>query len=547
VTGGYNGSMRSPAAEVTERRAALAVLLAFAFVSILFTGQVRPFPNPNELSRFETIYSFVENGTFAIDDAITRLGDHEDKSLSAGHFYSNKAPGLAFAGIPVYRALRVFFPKPRTSFEPIFVLLRMLVVTPVCLLALARFFARLKQRGAPAAALVTASLAFGTNYLFYARSFFSHAWTAALILLSLDLIQQGDEAGSRRRVGFLLWAAGLVAGWAAISEYPLAIVAGLLLARSAIRRRSISRAVWFGLGALVPLGLLLAYDAACFGSPFILSSAREASPRYAELARHGLFGFGPPSLKVAAAYLFDPARGILLVSPFLAWAVVGFNRWRVARENRADWIFCLAATLLFFVAMTAYPNWHGGWSMGNRYLLPLLFPAGFALAHALRSPLSRWGFAAAAVYAAAVHAVLSSEWPHFPAELLWPVKNGALWFAARGWAAPGVFGDPAFWPPVALAASLLAAGIALAFSLVSAGLPRRRSWLAAAAGVVLFVVSAAAPPSPNFFMRAWRAEIYGTASGRDPSLEELRGVLAGAATPAERRRAEYYRRRYRLP
>ena len=78
--------MRSPAAEMTERRAVLAVLLAFAFVSVLFTGQVRPFPNPNELSRFEAIYSFVEDGTFRIDAAIGRLGDHEDKSLSEGHF-----------------------------------------------------------------------------------------------------------------------------------------------------------------------------------------------------------------------------------------------------------------------------------------------------------------------------------------------------------------------------------------------------------------------------------------------------------------------------
>jgi len=34
----------------------------------------------------------------------------------------------------------------------------------------------------------------------------------------------------------------------------------------------------------------------------------------------------------------------------------------------------VALGILFFVAMTAYPNWHGGWSMGNRYLLPLLFP-----------------------------------------------------------------------------------------------------------------------------------------------------------------------------
>jgi hypothetical protein len=539
--------MYSAAAEVTERRSALFVLLAFAFVSILFTGQVRPFPNPNELSRFEAIYSFVEDGTFRIDDAIGRLGDHEDKSLFQGHFYSNKAPGLAFAGIPVYRALRVFFPKPRSSFDPIFVLLRVLVVTPICLLALLRFFTRLRQRGAPAAALVTGALAFGTNYLFYARSFFSHAWTAALILLSLDLIQQGDEAGSRRRVGVLLWAAGLLAGWAAISEYPLALIAGLLLVRSAIRGRSITRAVSFGLGALIPFLLLLAYNAACFGSPFVLSSAREASARYAELARHGLFGFGPPSFSVAAAYLFHPARGVLLVSPFLAWGLVGFHRWRLARENRADWIFCLAATLIFFVAMTAYPNWHGGWSMGNRYLLALLFPVGFALPYALRSPLSRWGFAAAATFAAATHAVLSAAWPHFPAEVHWPLKNGALWFLTRGWAATGIFGDSAWWAPAAVVASLVAAAMALGPALASAGLPHGRAWTAAAAGAALFLLAATAPPSPNFFMRAWRGEIYGTASRRDPSFEELRAVLAEAAAPAERRRADYYRRRYRLP
>ncbi|MEO8430187.1 MAG: hypothetical protein ABI592_01675 [Acidobacteriota bacterium] len=532
--------MRSPAIEVSERRAGVAILAAFTLVSIVFTGQYRPFANPNELSRLQAVYAFVEDGTFRIDDAVLRFGSHEDRSLSAGHLYSNKAPGLTFAAIPVYRLLRVFFPRPTTPFDAIFVLLRILVVTPLCVLALARFHSRLLTRGARAPALVTGALAFGTPYLFYSRSFFSHAWTAALLLLALDLIQQAEEDGSRRRVGLLVFGAGLLAGWAAISEYPLAILCALLLARSASRRKlgRAGRAGLFALGAALPLVLLLWYDTVCFGSPFVLSSAREASPRYAELARQGAFGFQAPSLKVAVAYLLHPARGVLIYSPFFLWAAAGFVRWRRARERRADWAFCLAAAALFFFAMTAYPNWHGGWSLGNRYLLPLLFPVGFALPYALGSPISRWGFAAAAVFSAGAHAILSSTWTHYPAELFWPAGNGALWFLSHGWAAPGILGDPPGWAIAALTISAVAAAAALVPSLAAAGLPYARTGLAVATGLAALALLLFAAPRPDFFMAVWRAEIYSGLSGRDPSREKLRALLATASTPAERRRAE---------
>ena len=535
--------MRSPAVEVSERRAGLAIVIAFSFLSICFTGQFPPFANPNELSRLQAVYAFVEEGTFSIDGAIARFGSHEDRSLSGGHFYSNKAPGLTFAAIPVYRLLRVVFPPPSTPFSTIFVLLRILVVTPLCVLAVARFHSRLRRRGARASALVTCALVFGTPFLFYSRSFFSHAWTAALLFLSLDLIQQAEEAGSRRRVGFQLWGAGVLAGWAAISEYPLAILCALLFFRCA-SRRAFGRAAVFAFGAALPLVLLLWYDAACFGSPFVLSSAREASPRYAELARQGAFGFQTPSPRVAVSYLVHPARGVLIFSPFFLWAAAGFAKWRRAREHRADWAFCLAATVLFFFAMTAYPNWHGGWSLGNRYLLPLLFPVGFALPFALSSPLSRWGFAAATVFSVGLHAILTSAWTHYPVELLWPARNGALWFLAHGWAAPGIFGDPPAWAPAAIAISLIATAVALVPSLASAGLPYARTGLAVATGAVVLAVLLVAAPGPDFFMAVWRAEIYGGLSGRDGALEELRSILSTARTPAERRRAEWSWRTY---
>ena len=521
------------------------VLLALAIPAILFTGQFPPLSNPNEVSRLAAVSAFVETGSFRIDDVAGRFHLVEDLSRSDGHLYSNKAPGLTLAAIPAYRLLRLFLPAPDRADAAIFYWLRLLVVTPVCLLAVARFLAAVRRMGAPGSALIGAAVALGTPFLFYSRSFFSHAWTAALLLLSLDRIRAGEQAGSWRRVGLLFWSAGLLAGWAAISEYPVALLAVLLWARSA-SRRAWGRAGFFGLGLALPLLLLLAYDAACFGSPFVLSSAREALPEYAELARHGLFGFGLPRLSVALAYLFHPSRGLVLYSPFWLWAAAGFLKWRRRGEDRADWVFCFASVVVFFVAMTAYPNWHGGWSLGNRYLLPILFPAGLALGHALDSPSSRWGFAAAAVFSVATHEMLSAAWVHYPADFPWQTRNGALWFLTHGWGAPGIFGDGSWWAAAAIGIVLLSATVALIPALAAAELHRGRTAWAAASGLAAFAAFLVLAPASGFYARLWRAEIFGKDSRRDPDFGELRRELSTAATPPERHRAEQYRSRYGL-
>lgn len=535
---------RSRSAESAEARAGLAVLLALAIPAVVFTGQFPPLFNPNELSRLVSVSVFVETGSFQIDDAVRRFHLVEDLSRSDGHLYSNKAPGLTLAAVPVYRVLRVFFLRPERADATIFYLLRLIVVTPICLIAVWRFLVWVRSRMTPASTLVGAAVALGTPFLFYSRSFFSHAWTASLLFLALDRIRVAEISSSRRRVGVLLWAAGFLAGWAAISEYPVTLLAGLLLLRAGARRRW-SHAGFFALGLVLPFLVLLGYNTVCFGSPFILSSARESLPEYAQLAGKGLFGFSFPSLSVAFQYLFHPARGLILFSPFWIWSVAGFVKWRRRGDERADWIYCLAAVVLFFVAMTAYPNWHGGWSLGNRYLLPILFPAGLALGYALESPASRFGFATAAVFSVAVHELLSISWPHYPADLLWPARNGSLWFLSHGWAARGVFGDGAAWMPIAALVGLVSAALALIPSLASAELRGRAVW-AFGAGVGLFAASLAVSPSLDFYARLWRAEIFGRASGRDPNFEQLRAELPSAATPAEIHRANQYRKRYRL-
>jgi hypothetical protein len=517
--------------KLNSSRAGEVVVGVFAGLCLYFSGQFPPSANANEVSRYETVYALVEKGTFAIEEVTPILGDHEDKAASGGRFYSNKAPGLALAAIPVYRMLRVFLPPPRRPTDLIFVLLRILVVSSVCVAALARFEKRLAPL--PAGPLVTFAVAFGTPFLFYARSFFSHAWVASLLFLSWDLLRRAEEAAHVRRVGALAFAAGLLAMWATISEYPVALIA-LFLAGRAVSGRSWKRLALFVAGAAIPLALLGVYNAICFGSPMTLSSAREASSIYSGLNPEAYFGFGPPLLSTAWAYLADPGRGLLLFSPFLLWVVPGFWKWWRTGSDRADAVFALASMAAFFVVMTGYANWHGGWSLGSRYLLPALFFAGLALPRTLEAPLSRGLFLAAAVYSAGVHFLLTATWPHFPLDLTWPVGNGAAWFLSRGWVAPNLlsrFGVASLLPPAA----------AVVFAAIVAGrsLPRPlpRSSLASLAGLLLAAGMLFYRPEIAYSARLWRAGTFGLDSGLDPSREELARVALSAQTPAERRQA----------
>jgi hypothetical protein len=548
-------------------------LAAFAAASVLFSGAFPPFANPNELSRYESVVAAWDRGTFAIDDVIPILGDHEDKSVSAGKTYSNKAPGLAFAALPVYALLRTALPSPESPAALILWILRVLTVTLVCAFALARLARRLEAGHRPVwretAPLVVAAVALGTPYLFFARSFFAHAWTAALLFLSWDALVAGEDAGrrkaseaaasetadGRRRRGAALLAAlaGFLAGWAAISEYTVAPVAGLLALRAALGpgRRRIPGLLAFIVGAAIPLAKLAFYDAMCFGSPWVLSSAREAYPSYSRLAGSGIFGFGLPSPRVALDYLFHPARGLVLFSPFLIWAVPGFVRWWRSSagdgdgrgggggRSRADCAFALAATAVFFVLMCGYPNWHGGWSLGNRYLVPVLFFPALAIPYALESPRSRGFFGAAVVLSAATHLLLTASWPYFPDNIPWPAATGSGWFLARGWTAPSLLDALRGGGWAALAMTWTAAAVAIALALRAAESPSPGPPMGAVAllGLLPLLALVVFAPDLDFGGRLWRSSIFGAYSGRDPERRELREVARSAATPQQQRMA----------
>jgi hypothetical protein len=361
-------------------------------------------------------------------------------------------------------------------------------------LALARFARRVERSSGRAIAPILAfAVAFGTPFLYYSRSLFSHAWTASLLFLSWDFIRSSEEG--RRRVSTRLAAAGFLAGLAAISEYPAALVSAALAFRAMagpFPRRVTSFAI-FAAGALPAVLALALYDAACFGSPLRLSSACEADPGFAALAAEPLLGFRLTRSSAILGTLFSPQRGAVLFSPFWLWAVAGWVRWWRSGASRGDCVFTFAAALLVWLPIAAYPNWQGGWSFGMRYLVPGVFFAALPIPHALGSAVSRGLFLVAVAFSAAFHGLGSFAWPHFSQFMAWPAVTVSAWFVAHRAVAPNL-GLLAGAPPVVSlvpAFVLILAALAIALRAFPSSRPPRAA--AALAGIALFAATIALP------------------------------------------------------
>src|SRR5262249_30999902 len=151
---GYSWRLTLDTPASSSRRAELALLSAFLLVSVVFSGVYPPSGAPHELSRVAAVYPAARTRRFAIHECTSRFSDDEDKSIANGHFYSNKAPGLTFAAIPVYRALRTVLPRPEVPWDPVFVLTRIATVTLAAVVAAAVFLRR--ARPLPEAPLIGA-------------------------------------------------------------------------------------------------------------------------------------------------------------------------------------------------------------------------------------------------------------------------------------------------------------------------------------------------------------------------------------------------------
>jgi hypothetical protein len=406
-----------------------ALIVLYAAVAILLIPIFPHFVSPNEFSRWATTISLVERGDGAIDWSVPLIGITEDTSAFGGSLYSNKPPGTSIAGIPGYLVARLLGADAEAIRLTLTVMRWTASTIPVVLigLLLVRCGRRL-QSGPDQLAMSLAALLFGTPLFAYGLLYFSHALTALGLFIAVGI---GFVAPLRdRRLTGLAIGVGL--GIAGLSEYTAAIYVIIILATLVLQRR-FRELVCAALAGAPFLAALLVYQWWSFGSLFAIANAFESHGEFSDLAGGGIFGIGAPSPVRMLRLLFDPTNGLVLFSPILAGALVFAPRLARALTRQTFWMILLLP-LTALALFSGYPNWHGGWSVGPRYLVPVLPLLVLPL---LVAPVTRWLCALLGWSVAAV-VIVSTTIPFVPNGMVIPWGTLGLGLIREGFVAPNL-------------------------------------------------------------------------------------------------------------
>ncbi|MGH2449618.1 MAG: hypothetical protein ACRDFS_13580 [Chloroflexota bacterium] len=224
--------------------------------------------------------------------------------------------------------------------------------------------------------LLTGLYVVGTVALPYSTVFYSHQISAAFLFAGFGLLYLRSK---RRLRAWAAPAAGFLLGFALFTEYTIALLL-LPIGLYALwkLRRMPGDIVAVAVAAAIPVAGLLAYNAAAFSGPLDTGYSHDFCWSAAQAA--GYAGFTYPKLKPLFDLTFGTFRGLFFTSPFLLLAFPGaVVMWR--RGYKAEALVCVAGSVLFILALSAYWGWNGGRVDGPRYLVPavpfLAFPALF--------------------------------------------------------------------------------------------------------------------------------------------------------------------------
>ncbi len=389
--------------------------IALVLVAMLSVAYAYVFPrwaDPNQDSRLKMVVAIVDDGSFQIDKY---LGTTVDYAHVGDHYYSDKAPGVAFLGVPVYWTLRqlpVFdalsarlasssafqgtlreggggVTTDRVRFAVAQVAIAFVAgAVPTALLAALLFLWLARVTPAIAPRLVVAlGYALLTPAFAYANSMYGHQLAAFLLFAAFFWLST-----SRR----LSWpgaaAVGALLAYTVVTEYPMALVVAVLTAYA-------TWALWRAgrLNALIPLlgvaGVIaagwMAYNNAIFGGP--LNLGYSFSELWVTQHETGFMSLTLPRADALWGLSFGLFRGLFVLAPWLLLALPGFWAWwtqpGMPRAGRIEWLVTLVSVVLITLFNASSVMWWGGFAIGPRYILPALpflaLPIGFALA--------RWG------------------------------------------------------------------------------------------------------------------------------------------------------------
>jgi hypothetical protein len=370
-----------------NRRAAYAVIFVVTLGLLTATVcRVKPLLSANDRSRWCTVWSLVERGTYQIDEIDSAPGwGTIDKVRHQGHYYSSKPPVLSTLVAGVYWLVRAVtgWSLDKNSEETMRLILFFVNVVPM--LAGLWLMTRLVEHYAEsdfARLFIVGAFAFSTFLTTFCVTLNNHTVAALAVLAALYPACRILADGSLRPIHFAC--AGFFASFAAVNELPAAAFAAaaavLLLWRSPVRALCSALPA-----AIVPL-------AAFFVTTWLATGSWK--PFYADYGteKYKYVVDGVPSYWMHPAgldanhesplvYLFHCTlghHGILSLSPIFlfslaAWIVLRWSRGMSLRLALWASAAITVVVLAFYLTRTENYN-YGGNTSGLRWtfwLIPL--------------------------------------------------------------------------------------------------------------------------------------------------------------------------------
>jgi hypothetical protein len=382
-------------------------------------------------SRADLVYAVGDKGVLYIDDYHTNTGDkacypqgaftpqagNPAGGACAGHFYTDKSLGPSLVALPFYmifKGLAALPPverfiasgsglgslsdtlnadgegiRPQAVYEYMALTFMTFFASaaPSAFLGVVLFWMAARfARKEGYAFLLALAYGLGTIAFPYSNALYQHQLAAFGAFVGFFLLWRVIYENASLR---WLWLVGLLFSFAAITEYPIILALGIQFLWAVYRmpnRLALYRVVL----AAIPLLLLFAgFNYASFNS--VLPVGYIYSTNWQGEHQTGFLSLQLPSgdnLLRLYGLTFSPVRGIFLISPFLLLAVWGFFlMWRERKEQRGVTGVMALFVAYFFLYNSSSIMWWGGFTIGPRYLIPMLpflcLPIVFALNHLL--------------------------------------------------------------------------------------------------------------------------------------------------------------------
>ncbi|MCO5143410.1 MAG: hypothetical protein M9962_10010 [Oligoflexia bacterium] len=327
----------------------------------------------NAKSRFAALRAITEKQTLSINDY--KEWTHDWSLAPSGNYYSNKAPGGVILGLVPFALAEIptqIFAKssdekgriPEPNYGQILFLVLLSQMIPFCFIV--HFLAKKieAKSGSQISFFFVLATLFGNTAAIYMNCYFGHGLAAILFLSAFFFFYEDKFVESSFFIGL-----SCLTDYSALLFVPFFLIATLFKANRVQNYKNII------IGSTLPMIFFLWYHWQVFGGPLELATKyinpEQVSPVPSnEGLIYGTSRIALPKWEYFKGLLFSTERGILFTQPWVFFSIlIVFFKAKLAEKT-----FLLGGFLALLLAISSVNYWHGGWTIGPRYI-SFVFPA----------------------------------------------------------------------------------------------------------------------------------------------------------------------------